>query len=250
MANWAKPFYFRQNELCDVYNSDIQGQHHQRAALIGIQHPSAQSVLELGAGGGQVACSTALVGHDTTALELVPEFSEHTKQLAFEHNIHNLTALNGDFYTIELSETFDVITYWDGFGIGTDDEQIQLLNRCVSWLNPDGIVLLEISTPWYWAKVAGQAMQLEDARRQYTFDANHCRLVDTWWHTDSPDDQVSQSIRCYSPADLRLLLRDTKLQLIEVVEIGGAVDYDRGEYHSNVELGQAMSYVVKLALPS
>lgn len=248
MADWAQRFYFRQNELCNVYVDDIQDHHQQRAALIGMQHPSAQSVLELGAGGGQVACAAALAGYDTTAVELVPEFNEHTKQLASQHNINNLTALNGDFYSIKLTQKFDVIAYWDGFGIGTDDEQIRLLNHCAGWLKPDGIVLLEISTPWYWAKVAGQKMQLEDAHRQYTFDADHCRLLDTWWHVDSPDDQVTQSIRCYSPADLRLLLRDTKLQLIEVVETGGAVDYDYGEYHANIELGQAMSYVAKIGM--
>ncbi len=52
-------------------------------------------------------------------------------------------------------------------------------------------------------------------------------------------------LRCYSPADLRLLLEGTGLQLVKV-ESGGMVDYERGQFVATVPLEQAMWYVAVL----
>jgi len=154
--------------------------------------------------------------------------------------------LNADFYTVELDMQFDVITYWDGFGIGSDNDLQRLLKRCADWLKRDGVMLLDVYTPWYWAQAHGQEMRFGDVSRRYDFDAEGCRMLDTWWHNNTTDDTVTQSLRCYSPADLQLLLADTGLSFVCIVENGGAVNVD-GQYEKHVELHRAMSYTVKLS---
>ncbi len=243
--DWAKQFYEQQNNLLNIYRTDVQDYHHDKVKLIQKSGISGGSVLELGAGGGQMAVATAQAGYRVTAIELIHALSTHITELAQQHN-QSVTVLNADFYQVKLDQQFDVITYWDGFGIGTDDDQLRLLKRCASWLKPNGIMLLDVYTPWYWANAQGQEMQFGNVCRRYEFDALGCRMLDTWWHADSPDDRVTQSLRCYSTADLKLLLPNTGLSFVDVVKTGGAVNTD-GQYEDHVDLYRAMSYTLRLA---
>src|SRR5690625_6976659 len=68
----------------------------------------------------------------------------------------------------------------DGFGIGTDNDQIKLLKRIHHWLKPNGTALIDIYTPWYWSKTAGQVMTFNNFTRKYDFDFHHNRMLDTW----------------------------------------------------------------------
>ena len=45
------------------------------------------------------------------------------------------------------------------------------------------------------------------------FDARHCRWIDEWVPVAAPEKALAQSIRCYSPADLALLLEGTGLAM-------------------------------------
>ena len=173
----------------------------------------ARRVLELGAGGGQNAAAAADAGYDVIAVELVPASVAHARNLAQATRTGTLVVHKADFYTIDLEGPFDVVCYWDGFGVGSDADQRRLLRRIATWLAPDGHALIDISTPWYWAHAAGQEMQVGHAMRRYDFDADACRLLDTWWPVDDPDQRVTQYLRCYSPADLRLLLEGSGLRL-------------------------------------
>jgi SAM-dependent methyltransferase len=114
-------------------------------------------VLELGAGGGQSALAAAQAGHEVTAVELVPRSAAHARTLVSQATPGTLRVLEDSFYTLALAETFDAICYWDGFGVGTDEQQHILLKRIAGWLAPEGRALVDINTPWYWAKVAGRA---------------------------------------------------------------------------------------------
>lgn len=238
---WAKIFYQRQNELAGVYTGEIEVHHHEKAKLI-TTAVNAKRVLELGAGGGQVACATALLDYDVTAIELNPTLADHAQKLAHVHQLENIHIITDDFYTVTLDGKFDVISYWDGFGIGTDADQVRLLKRCRLWLNDKGAVLIDMNTPWYWAQVAGREMTFGTAQRRYGFDAQNCRMTDTWWQVDEPQNSVIQSLRCYSPADLSLLLKEADLGLDAAIS-GGAVDYDKGAYLPKVPLEQAMSFM-------
>jgi SAM-dependent methyltransferase len=244
--NWVFDFYQRQDEWSDAYSGDIGETDHERAATIA-RHISAGThrVLELGAGGGQTAAATAAAGHHVTAVEIVPSAATHAQQLAEQDYSGSLRVVNASFYDVELTGRFDVVCYWDGFGVGTDDNQRQLLHRIASWLEPHGCALIDIYAPWYWARVAGREMQIGEIMRRYGFDAEGCHMTDTWWPKTDPQQAATQSLRCYSPADLRLLLAGTGL-VIRNIEPGGAVDYQAKTYTPHVPLEQAMQYLVTL----
>jgi len=155
----------------------------------------------------------------------------------------NFQSICGDFYEIVLDDFFDLVYYMDGFGIGTDNDQIKLLKRIHHWLKPNGTALIDIYTPWYWSKTAGQVMTFNNFTRKYDFDFHHNRMLDTW--TNKQNEQFTQSLRCYSPADLEIILHGTGLKLDSIVP-GGTMNYESNEYIENAELGEAMMYMAKL----
>ena len=202
-------------------------------------------ILELGGGLGLFAVAAAKRGHDVSVIELVPSAVEQIHKLALEHDVlEKMTIIQGDFYEVELSNDFDVVCYWDGFGVGSDNDQKLLLERVDSWLLPSGVALIDIYTPWYWAKVSGQEMKIdEDSYRRYGFDAEGCRMLDSWWTTDSSI--FTQSLRCYSPADLNMLLSETNL-FLHSIKPGGEMDYDKWVFTENVQLERAMTFLAVL----
>jgi hypothetical protein len=62
---------------------------------------------------------------------------------------------------------------------------------------------------------------------------------------ENPSIKTTQTLRCYSPADLTLLLEGTGLTILENFP-GGFVDYSSGTYIPEVPLHQAMSYITRL----
>lgn len=88
-------------------------------------------------------------------------------------------------------------------------------------------------------------MRFGDATRRYGFDATGNRMLDMWWPNGRPGEALTQSLRCYEPADFHLLLEGTGLGLTGI-EPGGAVDRVSGEYRSPVPLEHAMSYLARL----
>ncbi|HUS17304.1 MAG TPA: class I SAM-dependent methyltransferase [Chloroflexia bacterium] len=247
MGNWVEEFYTRQYAWAPFLTGDVAPEHQARVEdLVRLAGAGPWRVLELGAGPGQTAAGLADAGHTVTAVELTGIAVEAAQRLASRPRRGRLQVVQGDFYTIDLPGPFDVVGYWDGFGIGSDEDQGRLLGRIAAWLAPGGCALIDINTPWYWARVAGQEMTFPDFGRRYHFDADGCRLLDTWWPTGDPGQAVTQSLRCYSPADLRLLLRGTGLTLADLEPGGAVTDYAAGHFEPHVPLGQAMSYRAKL----
>jgi len=242
-----KDFYKYQNEWSNIYFREINEDDYKRIDWVDrITGLNQKRILELGAGGGQFAVATAQRNHYVTAVEIESAFTKHIQNLAKTLDSKLLTVINADFYAVEFEESFDVICYWDGFGLGSDSDQRLLVEKISSWLTPDGSVFLEIYTPWFWAnKAAGVQISIGDAMREYGFDAFKCCLVDTWWLKENPTLKTSQHLRCYSPADLALLLSDINLSINDIYP-GGCVDYENGTYQSDVPLHQAMSYIVRL----
>ncbi|WP_102126627.1 class I SAM-dependent methyltransferase [Deinococcus planocerae] len=240
--HWSHSFYERQDALTGCYHSPIHPFHTALAARITAHRGRAGSLLELGAGGGQFATCAALLGHQVTALDLRARAGEQTRSLAVQHGV-TVQTLTGDFYTLDPGGPFDTVCYWDGFGIGEDADQRFLLSRIARWLAPGGTAYVEVDTPWYWAGHAGFTQRTEGYTRTYGFDAEGCRMLDTYAPTD--EDPFTQSLRCYSPADLRLLLPGTGLTLAEVWP-GGSYDPEAGVYHPEVSLGEAMTFAAVL----
>ncbi|SHG64673.1 class I SAM-dependent methyltransferase [Ornithinibacillus halophilus] len=203
-------------------------------------------ILELGGGSGQFAVAAAKQGYDVTVIELSPSAVEHMKVLAKKHHVEeNLHIIQGDFYKVELDKKFDVICYWDGFGIGSDADQHFLLKRISNWLTMEGVALIDIYTPWYWAKAKGQKMQFENYVSHYDFDAYQCRMINTCWLADDESQKITQTLRCYSPADLILLAKNLNLRLVDY-EPAGEMDYENWEYNPNAPLERAMTFMAVL----
>jgi SAM-dependent methyltransferase len=246
--DWALEFYTKQNQWSGVYIEPINEGHRLKAAWITeFTGPGRKRTLELGAGGGQVAAAMAELGHEVVAVERAPTLAAHIQKLAAALPVGQLSVVQGDFYRVDLTGPFDVVCYYDGFGIGSDADQRRLLQRIAGWLAPTGSALIEIGTPWYAASVDGRGWRVGQAERRYNFDAEGCRWLDTWWPIGQPEQQVQQSLRCYSPADLRLLLEPTGLQL-QRIQPGGTVDWEQGKWLLAVPLGKAMNYVAQLHL--
>jgi SAM-dependent methyltransferase len=246
--DWALEFYTKQNQWSGVYEEAINDGHRLKAGWIEeLVGPGKKRVLELGAGGGQVAAAMADLGHDVIAIEQAPTLAAHAQTLAEVERAGTLTVVQGSFYEVALDGLFDVVCYYDGFGIGSDADQRRLLKRVATWLTPSGSALFEIGTPWYAASVDGRGWTVGKAKRRYNFDADGCRWNDTWWPIDHPEGAVQQSTRCYSPADLRLLLESTGLQL-QHVKPGGTMDWEQRKWLPVAPLGKSLGYVAQLSL--
>lgn len=246
--DWALEFYTKQNQWSGVYEEAIHEGHRLKAGWIEeLVGPGKKRILELGAVGGQVAAAMADLGHDVIAVEQAPTLAAHAQTLAGVERAGTLTVVPANFYEVALTGQFDVVCYYDGFGIGSDADQRRLLKRVATWLTPTGSALIEIGTPWYIASVDGRGWRVGQAERRYNFDADGCRWVDTWWTIDQPEEAVQQSLRCYSPADLRMLLEPTGLHLTHV-KPGGTMDWVQGKWLPTVPLGKAMNYVAQLRL--
>lgn len=243
--DWTKDFYTRQYRWTGLYaKEDLStwAVDTRRAEVVErLAGPGAKMVLELGCGGGWTAAAIAGNGNTVVAVDIEDASAANARRVA-EACDGRMTVVHGDFYEIELAEIFDVVCYFDGFGIGSDGEQRRLLRRISAWLNPRGCALIDVFSPWYWASMSGrmERSQSSDTTDRYEFDFDNCRMVDWLWPGDDEDQAVNQSLRCYSPADLRLLLEGTGLLLREIEP------YRTQHYDEQVPLQQAMLYLTRL----
>jgi SAM-dependent methyltransferase len=220
-AEWdPRLFYERQEELSGAYSGDVSDHHRAKAELVAAHCGRVRRVLELGAGGGQMAVATAELGFDVVAVELVPGLAEHARALASDSRVD---VVEGDFYLAAIEGPFGAVCYWDGFGIGTDRDQRTLLARIREWLAEDGRALIDVYTPRYWADAAGREMTFGDVRRRYEFDSATQTMIDRWWREGAPEETVAQHLRCYAPDELARLLDPVGLSL-EAIEHDGALD--------------------------
>ncbi|MCP4442533.1 MAG: class I SAM-dependent methyltransferase [Aureispira sp.] len=245
--DWVEEFYGAQNNWFGVYLGDVDESHQERAQLVeDMSREGHKSILELGAGGGQTAIAMAQIGNNVTMVELLEDSASHALKLVEQLDVKNMEVVHGDFYKVDFDKRFDVICYFDSFGIGTDEDQQRLLKRIEKWLKPDGCVIIEVGATWYWSGVAkGKEMDLGDCIRRYEFDAIGCRLIDKWWLKEKPDYVVNQSLRCYTPADFQMLLKGTGLKF-DRLQPGGKVDYDLMEFDKVAPLDEAMTYYARV----
>jgi SAM-dependent methyltransferase len=246
---WIKEFYTRTGEWFG--DTGIQDHHRARVAkLERLCGPEPKRVLDLGAGSGGTAAVMADRGHTVVAVELSPIRAAHARDLSREPRPGSLTVIEGDYFAMDIPGRFDVVCHWDSFGMGTDTQQRRLLRRtAASWLAPRGCVLMDVFTPWPWLREAGKTEHVAaaSATRRGDFDPVGSRFIDRWWKDGDEANCVTESIRCYAPADLRLLLEGTGLK-IGLIEVGDAPfdpASDTGDMRS--PLWDARSYFVQLA---
>ncbi|MBB5935818.1 class I SAM-dependent methyltransferase [Streptomyces zagrosensis] len=227
---WVREFYAQTGAWWAAADAKVSERDQERVRLLRENGgATARRVLELGAGYGATSVATARAGYAVTAVE-ISDRVDHADHLAHDLGPGTLTVHKEDFYAVELAGRFDAVMYWNGFGIGTDSDQRLLLRRIANlWLAPGGVALIDVFNPFVWAKWDGDEEHLlpdpeagyaYELREQTRFDPLTCTATDTWWQVAQPDQKISQTLRCYAPADLALLLGGTGLELVDLV-IGG-----------------------------
>lgn len=241
--HWTTDFYtlmyevFKSTvtETAEMYQTQAQEVHQQLAY-------KPNHTLELGAGFGLFAKGFAPLTERMTTLDLIPEMVAFTKK----HTPANVNALCGNFYSIELSDKFDAIVYLDGFGIGDDAEQLSLLKRIKSWLDPDGHALIDIYNATFWDRADGVKMALTDSvLRQYHYNKDNQRMIDTWWRRDEKDSKQTQSLKCYLPEQINALVKEAELH-IEAYYPGATMDYETMTYSKQSSLKDCMTFRIKV----
>ncbi|MGG3443520.1 class I SAM-dependent methyltransferase [Bacillus nitratireducens] len=237
----VKEFYKKQFELS---NYDINTENWLEQVAKEVQEQVGypfQTMLELGAGNGGFARAMSKLNVRMTTVELVSELVSFAK----EHSSSDIAIHCGDFYQINFEEKFDVVSYLDGFGVGTDDEQLFLLKRIKDWMKEDGCALIDIYQPLYWKKVSGQEMPLSSAMRKYEYDSINERMLDHWWNPNQPYEIVTQSLRCYTVEEISDLCTKAGLSIVEFFP-GGAYDFEKRKYKELASLNECLSYRIKV----
>jgi SAM-dependent methyltransferase len=255
---WIKDFY-NQAGIWWGGESEVPEEDLARAASIErLCGAGRKRVLELGCGAGHTAAATADLGHNVVAIDLSPRRIQQAKELLKKPSPGSLTFLEADFYEIELKERFDVVCYWDGFGVGSDAEHRRLFRRIVQeWLAPGGCVLMDVASTAWAVRHAGLEERLApldgvpgsvEMIRRYHFDAVHCRWIDEWQPAAHPEKTLAQTIRCYTPVDFLLLLEGTGL-ILERIEVGKQViDIQDNRIMTGEPMIEAYSFLIKLVL--
>ncbi|THV26539.1 class I SAM-dependent methyltransferase [Glycomyces paridis] len=233
--DWVEDFYSRTGAWWAEAESGVGERDRGRVErLHRLRGAAPGRVLELGCGYGGTAAALAEAGHRVVGVELsgrAEQAFEHAERLGPDR----LRIVRGDFYEVDLDGRFDAVVYWNGFGIGSDADQRRLLRRVADWLAPGGTALVDVFNPLVWAGWNGDLDHLEarpedgyrhELRQRVVYDPVANVAHDTWWDTADPDRKITQRLRCYSPADLRLLLEGTGLRLGGILAGDEAIDID------------------------
>ena len=257
---WVKPYYTRAGEYWGP-GADMEVPEGRRVILERHFGSEPLTVLELGAGTGESAAAVADAGHTVFAIEFSPTRAPNILELGRASRKGQLIGIEADFYEVQLPRQFDVVCYWDGFGVGSDNDQRRLLKRIASeWLKPGGTALIDVFNPSRWIREAGSEVILERnhpshrfrQRRGFNFDPIHGLFLDQWCPIDDEtgacDESmaITQRIRCYNPSDLRLLLEGTDLQIERLEVNGNPLDPDTSGISTGHPLWSAWSYLAVL----
>ncbi len=255
---WVKDFYTQAGIWWGV-DPQAPGVHQTRVEIVErLCGAGSKKILELGAGSGVTAAVLADAGHNVVAVELSPTRADLARHLAKIPRKGALAILEGDFYTMELNERFDVVCCWETFGLGTDSDQRRLLNRIASeWLGPHGNILMDVYSPIRPARDAGTERQLPHLEgvpgsvemiNRCHFDPLHGRWIDEWIPVTEPEKALAQAIRCYTPSDFLLLLEGTRLVIKHIEVDDQELDVKTNAIVTSSPLMNAWSYLVQLRL--
>lgn len=237
-VDWVRDFYSTTGTWWAAASARITEQDRRRVSSVH-SHTSSdpKRILELGAGWCVTAGALAQAGHDVTAIE-ISDRADSAGPFIRDAAPGRLSVIKDDFYAVQLSDQFDVVCYWNGFGVGTDDDQRRLLKRIADeWLEPHGVALIDVFNPFVWASWHGDEEHLMprpelgydyELHERTTFDQVTCTASDIWWPAGEPEKKITQHLRCYTPADLSLLLEGTGLAL-EKIDVDDPLN-ERHEY--------------------
>ena len=191
--------------------------------------------------GGQTACLLSKSGFQVTMIEIQKESVDHARELMKRHHTEWIVK-QGDFYNIKLKEKFDIITYFDSFGIGSDTDQIRLLCRINEWLSKDGTALIEIGNKTFWREIAhGKSFNLGPAIRTYDYDFDRDILLDTWTLNAPGRERNIQKLRCYLAEEIDILLSKSGLRAVAYLP-AGRIDFDKEVFMLDADMSNCMTF--------
>lgn len=214
--DWVKPHYTAQSLVFG--RSGVSERHREIAALIervAWMDGGRRRVLELGAGACGVAAAMADRGHDVFAVEFNPADLELAREMNRARRRERLHVIAADFNEVAFRQRFDLVYYWDGFGVGEDDDQRRLLDRIGGeWLAPSGRAVIDVFGPWNWQKRSGKraSFTARDGKRwirETIFDPVRGRFRDRMHPEGDPARVLSQTIRVYTLQEFLLLAEPT-----------------------------------------
>ena len=180
-----------------------------------------KNLLELGAGTGETAAFLAAAGYTVTAVDISEKNYALLSKVAKQ--CPGITPLKGDFLTLAIPGQYDAVCLFETFGMGSDAEQRKLLQRITTeWLMPGGVIIMDVYHPFGPIHNAGLSQSLDrledvpgsvDMTERSFYDAVLGRWIDEWEPVENPKAARRQSIRCYTPADLLLLLEGSGLKI-------------------------------------
>jgi len=257
-SKWIKDFYIQAGVWWGA-DPQVSGVHKTRVETVArLCGAGSKKILDLGTGPGATAAALADAGHQVTAVEFSPSRVKFARELAKIRRKGALTVLEDDFYTMELNHRFDLVCCWETFGLGTDADQRHLLKRIANeWLGPNGSVLMDVYSPVRPVREAGTHRQLSPLEgvpgsvemiNSCHFDPLHGRWIDEWIPVATLEKALAQTIRCYTPSDLLLLLEGTHLGIRRVEVDGQELDVKANTISTSSPLMNAWCYLVQLTL--
>lgn len=243
-SKWADEFYKMQyGSMSAIDASYYETQADEIMEQIG---KPIDSLLELGSWDGSLACVISENVSRMTTVELVKKMAE----AAQKNNPGNIDSVHGSFYDVQITDKFDAVIYIDGFGTGTDADQLKLLKNIKHWMNDGGCALIDIYQPEHWKKADGIEMRPDpsnnhDIIRRYSYDYERNIMMDTWWQADKKELGQTQYLRCYTPEEIDEMCRQAGLKVTAYFP-NGAMDYVSMSYHENASLEECMSYRIKI----
>lgn len=194
-------------------------------------------VLELAAGTGETAAYLCEHGYSVHATDLCDANIALMKRMQSKYP--KLQVSQGDHHSVSLPGGFGTVCMFEAFGIGTDAEQRVLLRRIASeWLSDDGVAILDVYHPYMPIRANGTSLRLDrlpdvpgsvDMTEYSKYDPMHGRWIDVWEPRNKPEASRIQSIRCYTPADLLLLLEGTGLSVRALLFKGKELNWASNE---------------------
>jgi hypothetical protein len=189
-------------------------------------------------------------------VELNPTDVGYAQELLKLPRRGSLSILEGSYYTIELDGRFDVVCWWEGFGLGSDADQRRMLRRIAhEWLAPGGCALVDVYNPVRAARHAGEEVHLKALEgvpgsvamiERCHFDPVYSRWIDEWQPVAEPEKALAQTVRCYTPMDFLLLLEGTGLALKRIEVNGCEVDFSTNQIALSGPLMEAWGYLAQL----
>jgi SAM-dependent methyltransferase len=254
--DWIKDFY-DQTGIWWGAESEVPADDRARAQSIErLCGPGLKRVLELGCGAGHSAAATANLGHMVTGVDISPRRIQQAKENFPRPHNGVLAFIEGDFYALKLAGQYDVITYWDGFGVLNDaDHRILFRRIAAEWLAPGGSFLVDVANTAWAVRNAGKEMVLAplagvpgsvEMLRRWHFDGLHSRWIDEWVPTRNPENALAQTLRCYTPTDFILLANGTGL-VVKHLEIDGQpLDFASDQITTAGPLSDAYSFLAQM----